>query len=163
MFNPKVVNNLVLRGPQPLTIDDMELLKIKGVKTIISLESGLWDLFNNQINSEFYLAEQVDINVVHIKLHPILPPTLEQTKAILELICRESESGLVYVHCHHGVDRTGWVIAAYQYLILGHSLEEVKQGMLDNGFHNWCYWWWFPRFEKVLRTLENANSSKVQN
>ncbi len=48
----------------------------------------------------------------------------------------------VYVHCDHGVDRTGMVLAAYRIQVDGWTFERAYEEMRSHGFHEeWLVSW----------------------
>lgn len=98
------------------------------------------------------LAEAIEGDAVGLRCyaHPLgalLPPTLEELKLAVKLI-RIRKDGGIYVHCEHGVDRTGMVIAAYRILVQEWPVEQAIKEMLDNGFHR-AYFYWIPQLWRL--------------
>jgi protein-tyrosine phosphatase len=55
----------------------------------------------------------------------------------------------VFFHCYSGVDRTGFVAAAWRYKRDTMSIDNVINDMKANGFHKW-YNWWIPALRRYL-------------
>jgi protein tyrosine/serine phosphatase len=53
----------------------------------------------------------------------------------LKAIKRAEAKGPVLVHCHHGADRTGVVVAMYRIIYQGWSKEEALDEMINGGFN----------------------------
>ena len=100
------INDGVYRGAQPdaAGIGNLERL---GVKTIINL----------RMPDEGWKAEEAEARA-HGILYTNLPmdalgrPADEQVRKVLSLI--ETLQGPVFIHCQHGCDRTGTIIACYR-------------------------------------------------
>jgi hypothetical protein len=103
----------LFKGSQPYTLDDYQTLKVVGVDVIYKLSNDLEFLGSR----EEELAAQFGMVVRNVGL-----PQLElaqlvhaESEALVGLIDRDLHSGMsVYVHCVLGVDRTGFVIGAFQ-------------------------------------------------
>ena len=63
----------------------------------------------------------------------------------------ESAEGKVLVHCWHGSDRTGVVVAAYR-IYHGWSKEQAVEEFTDGGFG--YHEFWFPNLKKLLLSLD---------
>jgi protein-tyrosine phosphatase len=59
----------------------------------------------------------------------------------------------IYVHCLHGQDRTGYVIAAYRMLIQGWSFKRAYQEAKDMG-HKWWFAPYLLFWPKSLKELK---------
>src|SRR2546430_2746714 len=58
---------------------------------------------------------------------------------------RYLKNGKIFVHCEHGQDRTGLVVACYRVQAEGWSKAKAEKEMFDHGFHKilhglWEYW-----------------------
>jgi len=104
-----VVPDKLYRGAQPTDAQFAEL-KALGVEYVIDLR----EKFGRE--SEVQACE--DAGLVHINVpigatmvnFGVLPPTGYQVAAVLGLISKH----VCFVHCEHGEDRTGAIIAAYR-------------------------------------------------
>lgn len=100
------INENLYRGAQP---DDAAIVHLKslGIKTIISLRTT-----KEASTSEAARALANGIVFTNIPLAGLSRPADADVAKILSII--EASSGPVFVHCEHGCDRTGTVIACYR-------------------------------------------------
>ncbi len=100
------VNERLYRGAQP-DATGIQNLKRLGIKSIISLRTGgdSWKVEASQ-------AEAHGIIHTNIPLSGVKRPKDKEVRHVLELI--ETLPGPVFVHCQHGCDRTGTIIACYR-------------------------------------------------
>lgn len=132
------------RGSRPEAKTDLQLLVSANVRTIISLETwwhSLFHTFDEGQNWRFYFGR----TFVSMPLSNILPPSRKATFAILDEILHAMDSQKagdgVFVHCYSGVDRTGWMIAAYRVNCQGWSPEKAWQEAIEMGQHPRYRWW----------------------
>jgi protein tyrosine/serine phosphatase len=114
------VSDMLYRGAQP---DDagLESLKRLGVKTIINLrmENDCW-------KDESAKALSHGILYTNVPLRGLGRPTDDQIKTVLGLI--DSLPGPVFIHCQHGCDRTGTLVACYR---MKHDQWAVEKAMAE--------------------------------
>ena len=106
----------LFRGSQPYTLDDYHTLRAVGVDVLYKLSNDLEFLASR----EEELAAQFGMAVRNIGLPQLQLSQLvhAESDALVSLIQRDLQSGIsVYVHCILGVDRTGFVIGAFQQLV----------------------------------------------
>jgi len=131
----KVDENLY-RGPRPKSFAE---LKNIGIKTVINLQSGAFEIFHND-EYEFEMGATYEINEVEIELSDFFPPTMGQWHEVLYTI--KNSPGPVYIHCLHGMDRTGFICALYRMRMMAWKFEKARDEMYSLGFHKWPYLWW---------------------
>ncbi len=138
------VNDRLYRGAQPDTEGFEELEKL-GVKTVVNLRSS---------HSDRKLLEGADLDYVHIKMQP-WDAEYDEVKQALQIIADESKQP-VFVHCRHGADRTGTVVAAWRLVADGWTKEEAIEEMTQGpfGFHK--IWRALPKF------IRNLDVEKLQ-
>jgi protein tyrosine/serine phosphatase len=100
------VNELIYRGAQPDAAGITNLSRL-GVKTIINLCAT-----NEVRKHEEPTAQALGITYTNIPLRGVGRPTDAQVRLALHLIA--TLPGPVFIHCEHGCDRTGTVIACYR-------------------------------------------------
>jgi hypothetical protein len=135
----------IFRGPRPVTLADLP----PGTKTVLSLESGFFEVFHDELYAEDIQDEAASVNIFHVPINSIgFPPSKKTLDATYNLIVN---FGLhpIYVHCKQGVDRTGLAIAYFR-IKQGMPIDQAIQEMKDLGFHMWSYWWWIPIFKSYL-------------
>jgi len=101
-----LISEKLYRGAQPDESGVKNLQRL-GVKLIINLRmpGDHWD-------HEAEAARACGITFTNVPMKGLSRPTETQVKTVLALI--ESSPGPVFVHCEHGCDRTGTIIACYR-------------------------------------------------
>ena len=114
------VNDLLYRGAQPDAAGIAALSRL-GVKMIVNLRmaSDVW-------NQEEAIARAHGILYTNIPLRGVGRPTDEQIVALLAIL--ETSTLPVYVHCQHGCDRTGTLIACYR---IKHDKWTSEEAMVE--------------------------------
>lgn len=116
------VNDQVYRGGAPSAVG-LEELGAMGVKTIIDLRGS-----SEGTEPEKQAAEKLKLKYINIPLGEFSAPSNAQIQQILTLL--QGSSGIVFVHCRRGKDRTGTVVACYRIQHDGwknrQALEEAK-------------------------------------
>ncbi len=103
------VDKYVCRGAQENTVG-VEFLKSQKVTLVINLVDT-----NKVWRREVEVVKSQGINYVWIPLSGTGAPSKDNINLILHLIALESmKGGKVFIHCEHGCDRTGTVIACYE-------------------------------------------------
>ena len=128
----------VYRGAQP-AVEGYETLKRMGVKTVIDLRTS---------ESEKQQVEAAGMKAIAIPIEMTrkgLKDKVEQVVAIMS----NPENQPVFVHCRHGQDRTGIVVAAYRLALDGWRLKEAEQEMQAFGFND--VWANFKQFIRNYR------------
>ena len=97
------VNEHVYRGAQPSEQGFAGLAQI-GVRTVIDLRGE---------RSEESDVQRAGMHYVRLPWSGFKPPDEAQIEAVLTLL-NDSTQWPVFVHCKHGVDRTGTAIACYR-------------------------------------------------
>jgi uncharacterized protein (TIGR01244 family) len=118
------VNDRLFRGAQP-DGDGMKSLARLGVKTIINLR-----MTNDVWSAEEAAARAAGITYTNVPMSGISRPTDEQVEKVLSII--QTGPHPVFVHCQHGADRTGSIIACYR---VRHDKWPSKQALLEARQH----------------------------
>ena len=101
------IDDRVYRGKQPHDGDFAELAHM-GIKTVLDLRGGMIHR-----PREKKLVEAAGMQYVSVRLSGLFPPKEQQMAEILALL-EDPARGPVFVHCRHGDDRAGMVIACYR-------------------------------------------------
>ena len=101
------VNSQLYRGAQPKA-GGLQILKKIGIKTIVNLRGE--DEHTGAENEE---ARSLGLHYYNIPLPEFSSPNDSEVQQVLDIINRV-ENQPVFVHCRHGEDRTGTIIACYR-------------------------------------------------
>lgn len=126
------------RSSQP-TAEGFHNLSHLGIGSVISLRQTVSDaqlaagtgltLFRIPMKSR-HVAEQDGAKVVE---------AMRDLKAALA-------TGPVLVHCHHGADRTGLIVALWRIFYEGWTREEAKRELVEGGYGFHTIWANIPRY-----------------
>lgn len=106
ILNYGKVSDKLYRGAQP-DAEGIQNLKRLGVKLIVNLRMS-----GEAWKDEASLAEAAGIQYTNFPMSGFARPSEDQIRQILALF--ESAADPVFVHCLHGCDRTGTVVACYR-------------------------------------------------
>src|SRR5262245_10156523 len=115
----------IFRSAQP---DSGELREAKerGVRTVVVLRS-------NVPADERAAAERLGLELVHVPMDGSQMPSIEEVDTALTVLLNASKRP-VLVHCAHGEERTGAVIAAYRVIAQGWDPAAAEAEALELGF-----------------------------
>ncbi len=138
------VSEALYRGEQPSPLG-MQNLKKLGVKTILNLRSFHSD--RDEIGA-------TGLDYEHIYMKPWHPEE-EDVVRFLKIVT-DPKRAPVLVHCQHGADRTGTVIAVYRIAVQGWSKDEAIREMTEGGFGVHQIWSNLPRW------IRNLNIDRIK-
>jgi protein tyrosine phosphatase (PTP) superfamily phosphohydrolase (DUF442 family) len=150
-----LVTDRLYRSAQPTKEGFSNLAKDLGIKTIISLR-------------EFHSDEKLALNAglvlqrVPINSWNIGDDKGEKLVRAIRLIRAAETSGRVLVHCQHGSDRTGAIIALYKMLYLGQDREEAIKEMMEGGFGFHPIWAVLPEWGNIPAALRRLDLQDVK-
>jgi protein tyrosine/serine phosphatase len=113
------VNEHLYRGAQPKD-EGMRMLAAQGIKTIINLRGE-----DEGTRDEEREAQANGLRYFNVPMQGLSRPTDEQVERVLAII-NDSQNWPVFVHCNHGKDRTGTIIACYRISHDGWTAEKAK-------------------------------------
>jgi protein tyrosine/serine phosphatase len=116
--NFQLVNQHLYRGAQP-TIKGIAKLAAMGIKTIINLR-GEGDLSRNEMEA----ARRAGVQYRSVPMPNLSKPSDNDVNEALSII-NDQQNWPVFVHCKHGEDRTGLIIACYRISRDGWSDKEA--------------------------------------
>jgi uncharacterized protein (TIGR01244 family) len=132
------VSQELYRSAQP-TAQGMENLKKLGVRTVVNLRTFHSD--REEIGAS-------GLNYIHIPMQAWYP---ERRDAIRFLrIVADTALTPVLVHCQHGADRTGAMVAVYRTAVQGWTKREALREMTQGGFGYHRIWKNLPRWFQRL-------------
>ena len=126
--NLQTVDARVVRGGQP-TENGLVILKEHGIKTVVNLREEM-----SAIAFEESLSKQIGLDFISIPLRPFEIPDDKALELFLE-VSQNKDKQPIFVHCLHGMDRTGLMMALYRMKVSDWSYEEAINEMLEFGFH----------------------------
>jgi protein tyrosine/serine phosphatase len=124
------VNAKLYRGGQPRQGGIKNLASL-GVNTVINLRDN-----DERAKSEGREAEAAGLRYFNIPLGRLGRPEDAEVERVLSLI-NDPKNGVVFVHCAHGADRTGVIIAVYRIAHDGWTSEQAKQEANRYGMKFW--------------------------
>ena len=120
------VDEGIYRGPRLDDLNELESLKIH---TILNLEDN-----REAIRKESEAAKQLGMVMINIPMSGISRPKSADLLRAAKII-EDQASYPIYVHCLHGRDRTGFVIATYKMIHHGWTVKKAYQEAVNYG-HN---------------------------
>ena len=130
------VDKLLFRSEQ-LRAADIPLLKANRIDAILNLR------FFDRNDDEKLLADIVSETSLDLYNQPLkswyVTPK-EIAKALNTIKDLQAQNKSVLVHCYHGADRTGLIIAMYRIIEQEWSIEHAKQEMVAGGFGYHAVW-----------------------
>jgi protein tyrosine/serine phosphatase len=112
------VNQRLYRGAQPKE-GGIQSLVTRGIKTILNLRAA-----DERARAEEQEARAAGLRYFNIAMEGLDRPTDAQVEQALKII-NDPANQPVFVHCKHGADRTGTVIAIYRMTHDGWTTEEA--------------------------------------
>ena len=109
------INDRLYRGAQPEP-SGIKKLKELGIQTILNLRGE-----GEETRAEQKEAEEAGLKYIGLPMPGLSSPSDAAVEQALKII-DDPANGVVFVHCKHGADRTGTVIACYRI-----SHENVNQ------------------------------------
>ena len=139
------VNSDLYRSEQPGS-QEMILLENLGIKTVINVR---------QIHNDNREAKNTKLVLEHI---PINTWTISYDEVVMVLKVIIKSEKPVLLHCKHGSDRTGCIVAAFRMAISGWTKEEAIREFREGGFG--YHEKWYPN---ILRLINSIDIEKLKN
>jgi protein tyrosine/serine phosphatase len=147
--NFQAVTDWLYRGGQPEKAGLQGLSEL-GVKTIISLRSGR---VSTRAEAEF--AESLGMQLIHMPITYFNLPDAEFIDRFLQLLDNPDKRP-IFVHCLHGADRTGYLIAVFRITRMNWPVQQAYNEMKSCGFHRfrlrhfkWELWDYARRIQRA--------------
>lgn len=143
LANMYKVDEGVYRAEQP-TKNDFIALEKYGIKEILNLRG--WHSDKNK-------AKGTNLKLHRIKMHA---HDINDNEVIDALRIIKNRQGAIVIHCKHGSDRTGLIVAMYRIIFQNWSkneaIDELKNG--GYGFHS--------IYSNIPRYIENINTNEIK-
>lgn len=114
------VTSQLYRGAQPKA-GGLQKLKAIGIKTIVNLRTE-----NDQTRAEGKAARALGLRYYNVPLPGFSAPKDKDVQQVLDII-NAADNQPVFVHCRHGEDRTGTIIACYRITHDGWTGAQAKK------------------------------------
>jgi protein tyrosine/serine phosphatase len=116
------------RGAQPST-EGFTGLSGLGVKTVLDLAGG---------DGDGGFVKDGSLKLVHV---PLRAWGLNDTRVLDALrVMADPENRPLMIHCQHGADRTGALVALYRVVVQGWTKEKAVEEMNRGGYHHSSLW-----------------------
>jgi protein tyrosine phosphatase (PTP) superfamily phosphohydrolase (DUF442 family) len=122
------VTDWLYRGAQPTT-EGMRQLQAMGIHTVVDLRA---------YHDDSKLWKGTGLTLVRIPVHTA-DPRIEQVAEFFNVLGDPAQRP-IFVHCQHGADRTGLMIALYRIAGQGWTKERAIAEMRDGGFGYHSIW-----------------------
>ena len=120
--NLSKVSNSLARGAQP-DVEGFARLKKMGVKTIVNLRDN---------HSDIEMMKGLGLQYINI---PVNPWDLDDKDVVTFLkVVIDLNNMPIFVHCQHGLDKTGTMVAIYRMYFQEMTKEEVFKELPKYGF-----------------------------
>ncbi len=127
--------NNVWRGPRPNNLAD---LVRAGIKRVIDLESGVYEYFHENDPLIHQFPVDFGLQYYHMPCSDVTPPEDWVVEKVLKLT---ADTMPTYIHCLSGVDRTGFVCAAYRMQVNKWTYQAAVAEWKALGRHSWFFYW----------------------
>jgi hypothetical protein len=141
---------VLVRGAQPSERGFRTLYDDYGVRTVVNLN-------DSTATSEAKVVESLGMRYVALPSdasHPDADKVLEFVRIVRDAGSTPGNGsgnggGAVYVHCQHGMDRTGYAVAAYRILVDGWDADRAMAEL--RGYQAFPHAMLFPAIEPFVR------------
>ena len=132
------------RGPKPdwIAITQMSNSPM-GLKTIINLEIGIRELLIGDANDELNWCYNNGVRLFDLDWQGYFVPKDKDVSLALSIL-KNSSLRPIYLHCRHGRERTGFMVAVYRMQVEGWSLDAAYKEMKKMGCR-WPFTWLWKR------------------
>lgn len=148
LYNLYKVDDNLYRSEQP-NKNNMSVLSNFGIKTVINLRHTKTD------NCE---VKNTNLEIKHIAINTW---TISYDDVVQSLKAINSSKKPVLIHCLHGSDRTGCIVAAYRMSNCNWTKDEAIKEFKEGGFG--YHEKWFPNILKLLNTIDIEKIKKDVN
>ncbi len=133
------VTPTLYRGGQP-TADSFQELQKLGIEIVVNFRNE-----PKKIEAERRAVEALGLRYVSIPWSSWHTPDTKQVTEFLELL-RANPDKKIFVHCHHGADRTGVMVAVFRMAIENWTVAQALAEMGEFHFHRF----WYPHLKSYV-------------
>lgn len=118
----------LFRSAQPTSAGFRELAAL-GIRSVLDVAGG---------DGDAQAAGSADFRLFHV---PMTAFGLREDQVVEALrILIDVKNRPLLIHCQHGADRTGAIVALYRVVVQGWSKEDAVREMNEGGFHHSSFW-----------------------
>ncbi|MES2589678.1 MAG: dual specificity protein phosphatase family protein [Bacteroidota bacterium] len=141
--NLHCINDSMFRSEQPSKTGILEIQKL-GVKSVLSLRNIKSDRFIKRKSNLIFYKKTINAWTM----------TEDEVIEALKLFLKSEKP--VLIHCVHGSDRTGTIVASYRIIFENWTKEKAIAEMLEThyGFHE--------NFDNLIELLKNLDVERVK-
>lgn len=138
------VSDQLYRGAQPAD-EGFAQLKKMGIKTVVNLRT---------FHSDRSECKEAGLDYVKISVQAW---EAEESEIVEFLkIAIDPKRQPVFVHCQHGADRTGMMVAMYRMVVEGWSREEAIKEMTKGGFGFHAIW------KNIIKFVQGVDPAAIR-
>jgi protein tyrosine/serine phosphatase len=134
------VDNALYRGGLPSDADLQGLVSM-GIKTDIDLMDPTSAAEAPFVAHEQQVAQKLGLKFINLALPWGVAVPQAMVDTFLSTV-EDAGSQTVYVHCHHGRDRTGTMVAVYRIQHYAYTNQQALSEMETFGYNPTTYPWW---------------------
>lgn len=141
LHNTYLVEEGIIRGAQPSS-KGFHTLDSLGVKSVLNLRNILSD--KNE-------GRKTNIQLTHLRINTW---TINYQELVEGVRLLNNAPKPVFVHCKHGSDRTGCIVAGYRIAIQDWSVEDAIDEFKNGGFG--FHEKWFQNIVVLLKSIDKT-------
>jgi tyrosine-protein phosphatase SIW14 len=152
------VTPFLYRGGQPGKEGYLALAE-SGIKTVISLRWG-----KKIVKAEKEAVQSLGMNFISMPLCYWKAPDISECEQFLQIVDKKA-NWPIFIHCFHGSDRTGLLIAMYRLTRQEWKVDDAYREMKDCGFHRFRirhFKWRLYQFARKLLKYESLLEHKAE-
>lgn len=138
------VTDRLYRSAQP-TPQGMKNLETLGIRAVVNLRAFHTD--RGAVAGTGLLDEELSVKTWHIEDEDVV--------RVLRLV-KEPTGGPYLIHCQHGADRTGTMVAMYRMVVQGWSREKAIDELVNGGYG------FHPVWKNILGYLRKVDVDKIR-
>jgi protein tyrosine phosphatase (PTP) superfamily phosphohydrolase (DUF442 family) len=136
------VTDTLYRSGQPSAAGFQELKKL-GIEIVVNFRNE-----RGEVGTEQHEVEALGLRYVSIPWSSFHDPASRQVAEFLELL-QGNPRQKIFVHCHHGADRTGVMVAAFRIAMQNWTPRQALAEMKAFGFHSF----WYPHLGRYIENF----------
>ena len=134
----------VFRSEQPDKLDFAQLEKL-GITEVLNLRR--W-------HSDDKEAKNTNLILYHV---PMRAGKVKENNVVQALKIIQNRKGNILIHCKHGADRTGLIVAMYRIVFQNYTKEQAIKEMTEGGFG------FHSIYKNIIEYIQQADIEKIKN